>query len=233
MKNRVLALIIALMCLCGAACATEADPYYTCPRAGMCTPAPVQQVEQAEEGTFITTVGTVASNLNVDIAVLTFSVKAEGATVAEANAIALASATALRTAVKEQGVDEDDIRQTGFDVTPNVQYHNTKLTGDQVITGYNVELTLSVRIFDLNIIGKVIDAAMQTGANTAHELVYESSNTTEAYYSALAQAAQLAMKKAQLMAESCGLTLDALESIVETSTMDDGVAVVQVTYRAK
>ena len=255
MMKRVLALVLALMCMCSFAYAesltdglqkwlteeaipamqslipAEEDVEYAVETA---VESAVEDLEKLfADSTMITTVGTAVAARNIDSAVITFSLKAEGETVAEANTQVMQGVNAVRAALREQGVAEEQVRQTRYDVRPNVVYHNTKLTGDQVISGYVVEITLKVSIHDLNSVGKVIDAAMLSGAQTSPELEYECSDAAESYYAALAQASKLAMEKARLMAESCGLTLGALVSVVETSTMEDSVATVQVTYAAK
>jgi len=230
MMKRFLALLLAMICMCSMA---HAESLTADLQKWLNEDAIPAISDVFADGTVMTTTGNVEVAKSIDIAVITFSLEATADTVAEANTQVMQGANALRTALKEQGVAEDQIRQTRYDVSPNVVYHNTKLTNDQVISGYIVELTLTARIMDLNSVGKVIDAAMQSGANTSHDLVYESSNAAEAYYAALAQATKLAMEKAGLLAESCGLKLQNLMSVVETSLPQDDFAAVEVTYLAK
>ncbi len=253
MMKRFLAVMVALMCMCSAAFAEEpvtVDLQQWFNQEAL--PALQQLFPKAEENeqdetkwtvedveklfadsTLITTVGTAVPEKNIDSAVITFTIESAGETVGEANALVMQAVNAVRSSLKEQGVADEQIRQTRYNVTPNKVYHNTKLTSDQVINGYIVEITLKVDILDLNIVGKVIDAAMISGAQTSPELTYECSDAVAAYYAALAKAAKLGMEKARLMAESCGLTLGELVSVVETSTMQDGTAVVEITYAAK
>lgn len=264
MLKRVLALVLALMCMCSFACAEsltdglqkwldeqtvaedlqkwfdeEALPAIealipTQTDVETAVETAVTDLEKLFAGsTMITTVGTVVPDQHIDSAVITFSLKARGETVAEANTQVMQDVNAVRAALREQGVAENQVRQTRYDVSPNVIHHNTKLTDSQVISGYHVEITLKVDIDDLNAVGKVIDAAMLSGAQTSPDLAYECSDAAEAYYAALAQAARQAVEKARLMAESCGLNLGALVNVVETSSIKDGLAVVEVTYAAK
>jgi len=224
--KRFFALLLAVMCLCPFAHAEELTSWLSAE-----VTEPITEFFANE--TLVTTVGTAEALAPIDIAVLSFSVEAVGETVAEANQQVTDRIHAITELMKAQGVEESQIWHKRYDVAPNVIYHNTKMTTDEVIEGYIVEIVLCVRLTDISLVGVVIDAAMQSGANTSHDLVYESSNAAEAYYAALAQATKLAMEKAGLLAESCGLKLQNLMSVVETSLPQDDFAAVEVTYLAK
>lgn len=226
--KRFAAILMILMCLVGFAHAESAD-WQEWTAANVTEPIS----ELFAEETLITTVGTVNATAGIDIAILSFSISAEGETVAEANRQVMGYIGTITEILTEQGVQESDIWHKRYDVAPNVVYHNTKLTSDQVIDGYIVEIVLNVRLTDISLVGVVIDAAMQSGAGSTHELQFERSGAEDAYEAALAQAAQLAMSKAQKLADSCGMALGDLVSVTELSTLDDGEARVEVTYRAK
>jgi len=230
MMKRFLALLTALMCLCFSACAESTTIDW---KAWLDEDVaePISDFFAAE--TIVTTVGTAVPARVTDVAVLTFSLKAEAETVSEANAQMMQGVQALKAALIEQGVAEENIRQSSYDVSADVSYHNTKLTSDQVINGYLVEIALTARIENLSTVGVVIDTAMQVGADITHDLLYECSAEAQAYQEALVEATQIAIEKAGVIAESCGLELVSLVSVTETSTLQDGVAVVEVSYLAK
>lgn len=229
--KRFLALLTMLMCLCACASAEQAELSSLREWLDQDVAQPISELFSEE--TLITTVGTAQAAAANDIAVLSFSLDAKGETVTEANALMIGAIESLRAALAAQGVNEADIKQSRYDVSPDVAYHNTKMSETKIITGYIVELELTVRLKDISNVGAVIDAAMQSGAGSGHDLMYESSNAAQAYEAALAQAAQMAMDKAQLMAQSCGLELGDLVSVAEKSSQQDGYAAVEVTYRAK
>lgn len=230
MMKRLLAMILALVCMCSFAGAESVTAFTPAVKSEETAPA---VSDLFTESTLITAAGTVAPEKTADIAVITFSLEGRGETVAEANVEMTQNLNMVLTALKEQGVASEQIRRTRYDVSADIQYHNTKLTDDQVINGYIVQMTLSARILDLNSVGKVIDAAMLSGAQTSPDLLYECSNEAEAYYAALAKAVRQAIDKAGLMAEGCGMKLQELVSIVEVSSQQDEYAVVEVTYAAR
>lgn len=224
--KRLAALTLALMCMCSFANAEELKDWLSTDVA-----EPISEIFANE--TLITTVGAVSAEAENDIAALSFCIVAEGETVAGANEQAMNSVAAIKDVLVAQGVDENRICYERYDVSPNVAYHNSRLTDDKVIEGYLVEITLCVQLTDISLVGAVIDAVMQSGAGTTHDLSFESSAASAAYEAALAQAAQQAMSKAQRLAEGCGMTLGDLVSVTELSAWTDGEAKVEVTYRAK
>lgn len=226
--KRFAAIFLTLMCLLSFAHAEGAD-WQEWMAANVTQPLG----ELFAEETLITTVATVDVAAGNDIAILSFSISAEGETVAEANRQVTDHINTITEILRAQGVEEGDIWHKRYDVSPNVVYHNTKLTNEQVIDGYLVEIVLNVRLKDISLVGVVIDAVMQSGAGSSHELQFEQSGAEDAYEEALAQAAQLAMSKAQKLAGSCGMTLGDLVSVTELSALEDGAAKVEVTYRAK
>ena len=224
--KRFACLLIALMCMASFAHAAEL--------AGWIPSEVTEPISKlfAEE-TLITAVGEVEALAPIDIATLSFSITAEGETVAEANQQVTTRIQAITDLLAEQGVEESQIRHRRYDVTPNVVYHNTKFTDDSVIEGYIVEIVLCVRLTDISLVGVVIDAAMQSGAGSAHELEFERSTAQQIYNEALVQASQQAMDRARHLAEGNGMALGNLVSMKELSSVEDGEARVEVTYCAK
>lgn len=224
--KRLAAFVMALVCMCSFALA-EGTVVTAAPQ------APVPAVTENADGTLITAVGKADATAAIDIATLVFSIEAQGETVAEANELVMTNISTITDLLEAQGVDESAIWHRRYNVEPNVVYHNTKLTGDKVIEGYTVEIVLCVRLTDINLVGVVIDAAMQSGAGSTHELEFERSTALDVYSNALTAASAQAMEKAKVMAEGCGLALSELVSVAELSELEDGEAVVEVTYRAK
>ena len=226
--KRFAALALALIGLCSFAHAETAETLCPMQNAAACA-----AVEAAADSTTISTIGVAEATAPIDIAVLSFSVEAEGETVAEANQAVTASIDAITNILKEHGVEEEQIWHKRYDVSPNVVHHNTKLTDATVIDGYIVEIVLCVRLVDISLVGVVIDAAMQSGAGTTHELQFERSTALEVYQNALTLAAQQAMDKAAVLAQGCGMQLGQLLSVQELSSVEDGEARVQVTYNVQ
>lgn len=229
--KRFAAILLSLMMLCSFAAAetvqTPVCPMRSAPNAAC------SAMEVIPEPTIITTVGSADATAPIDIAVLSFSVVAEGETVAEANQKVTASIDAITSVFKEHGVEDEQIWHKSYDVSPDVVHHNTKITDATVIDGYIVEIVLCVRLFDRSLVGVVIDGATQKGASATHEVKFERSTAFEVYEKALNEAAKQAMDKAVVMAEGCGMELGRLVSVKELSSVEDGEARVEITYIVK
>lgn len=229
--KRFVAVLLALMCLCSFACAEDINLSGLKEWIDTDVAQPIS--EMFAEKPLITTAAMIKVEAESDIAILSFDISAEGETVAEANEQVMTRIAALRDVLGAQGVAEENIWHKHYDVTPNVVHHNSRITDKAVIDGYIVDIVVGVRLTDISLVGAVIDAAMQSGAGSTHDLVFEKSKAAEAYSKALGEAAQLAMEKAAALAQSCGMELGELISVTEKSTYLEDEAMVEVTYRAK
>ena len=123
--------------------------------------------------------------------------------------------TAVIDAIKALGVSEDNIITTSYSVYP--QYDWTE--EGRVFTGYSVTNLVQVTVKDLDIVGDVIDAAAVAGANQINGISFELSDAkreelkTNAYVAALGDA----QDKADVIAETLGLTITGVQSVTEYS----------------
>jgi len=123
--------------------------------------------------------------------------------------------TAVIEAIKALGVSEDDIVTTSYSVYP--QYDWTE--DGRVFVGYSVTNLVQVTVKDLDIVGDVIDAAAVAGANQINGISFELSDAkreelkTNAYIAALTDA----QDKADVIAETLGLTITGVQSVTEYS----------------
>ena len=123
--------------------------------------------------------------------------------------------TAVIEAIKALGVSEYDIITTSYSVYP--QYDWTE--EGRVFVGYSVTNLVQVTVKDLDIVGDVIDAAAVAGANQVNGISFELSDAkreelkTNAYIAALTDA----QDKADVIAETLGLTISGVQSVTEYS----------------
>jgi len=114
-----------------------------------------------------------------------------------------------------QGISEDDIQTTSYSVYP--QYDWTE--DGRVLLGYTVTNMVQVTVKDLDIVGDVIDAAGSAGANRMDGISFGLSDAkmqelkNTAYVLALGDATD----KADLIAETLGLTISGVQSVTENS----------------
>lgn len=191
--KRFLALTLMLACLLGCACAQEVSA------------APAT----------ITATGVSRLTVPADYALLTLYLSGEGETVADAQLQAETMQASVMEALTAAGVAQEDIRTAYWDVEALYNYHYTKLTETQVVTGYSVQTHVEALIHDVGSVGAVVAAVVGGDAGVSYEISFQSTQKEAAYAQALAAAAQDAVAKAGQLAQSCGLTLEKLLSVTE------------------
>ena len=135
----------------------------------------------------------------IDIGVLTQARGAPDAAKENADKIARVMAE-----VKKLLGKGDEVKTSGYSLTPNYRYPQG---GKPEITGYTANNTLRIKTGNLPIVGKLIDAAMQSGANNINRLAFTLKDEQAAQLEALRQASQKAKAKADEMASALGLKI--------------------------
>lgn len=119
-------------------------------------------------------------------------------------------------AIKAVGVAEKALRTVGLNVHPIYGNHQPGREGEEPkIVGYRASNTVQVTLDELTKIGKVIDAAMNAGANQLEGVSFELRNDTEARAQALRLAAAEASAKARTLSEALGAPLGNIAEITE------------------
>ena len=67
------------------------------------------------------------------------------------------------------GVDKKDIFTSNISINPTSDYQE----GKRINTGYNVSNHVTVKINNLDNVGKVVDAAVSAGANDINNLSFQ------------------------------------------------------------
>lgn len=129
------------------------------------------------------------------------------ATAATQNATKL---QAVLSALRAIGLTNDQLSTVNYNVHPDYVHREGR---DPQITGYNVTNTIVADIRQLSQVGRVIDAALSSGANMMTSLQFYASNTEEARRTAIAAAIAKARADAQAAAAAAGGTLGQLLDI--------------------
>jgi len=116
----------------------------------------------------------------------------------------------------------DEVKTSGYSLTPNYRYPQG---GKPEIVGYNASNTVRIKSARLDQVGRLIDAAMQAGANNVNRLVFTLKNEQSAQLEALRTASAKAKVKAEAIAGSLGL------KIVRISAVTEGERTVQPVFR--
>jgi len=116
----------------------------------------------------------------------------------------------------------DEVKTSGYALTPNYRYPQG---GKPEIVGYTASNTVRVKTGALDLVGQLIDASLQAGANQVNRLVFTLKDEQAAQREALRQASAQAKLKAEAIAASLGL------KIVRIASITEGERVVQPIFR--
>ena len=150
-----------------------------------------------------------------DLVVITFTVVKEAKTVADAMDENSATMNNVIKAVKEQGVEDKDLKTTSFNIHPRYEYSEGTY-GKRILVGYEVVQDLQVKIRDLGKIGTIIERATSSGANEASDLQMTIDNQDELKKQAREQAITTAKIKAGELASQLGVKLGKIVSFNES-----------------
>jgi|HubBroStandDraft_6_1064221.scaffolds.fasta_scaffold161681_1 uncharacterized protein YggE len=120
----------------------------------------------------------------------------------------------------------DQLKTTTYSVRPN--YQTPKPGGTATIDGYTATNTVEIVLDDVAQVGKVIDAALQSGANTIQRLQFGLKNPQTLRSQALAGAAKQARANAEAIAAGLGVHVVQVVS-AEESDLNGGLVDYQRT----
>jgi uncharacterized protein len=126
------------------------------------------------------------------------------------------------TEVKKLLGKSDEVKTSGYSLTPNYRYPQG---GKPEIVGYTASNTVRIKTNTLDLVGRLIDGAMQAGANNVNRLVFTLKDEQGAQLEALRQASAKAKSKAEAVAASLGL------KIVRIAAINEGERTIQPIYR--
>jgi hypothetical protein len=153
----------------------------------------------------------------IDIGVVTQSKTAPEASRENAERLARVLAE-----VKKLLGKSDEVKTSGYSLAPTYRYPQG---GKPEIVGYSASNTLRIKTTNLNLVGRLIDGAMQAGANNVNRLVFTLRDELSAQNEALKMASTKAKSKAEAMAAALGL------KIVRIAAVNEGERVVQPIFR--
>ena len=187
--------------------------------------------------------GTGEQSLKPDLAIVGLGVQADGVTVAEARDVAANAMTAVVEALKKLGIAEKDIQTAYFSIQPQYTYRQVTrcpdvtptpvppftgkpttspescyMESEQVLVGYQVNNTVTVKVRNLDIVGQVVDAAALAGgdATRVNYVSFTVEDSKAAQAAAREEAVKDALAKAQQFAQLTGVKLGRLLYITES-----------------
>lgn len=153
-----------------------------------------------------------------DRALVYVGVQTKAQTAALAGASNARIAAAVLEAVRRAGIAREQIGTMNYSVNPSYRYHTDGRKPE--LTGYDATNTVRVEVRSVELVGKVIDAALGAGANNVNGMSFYASQMDATRRAALGTATSDARASAEAMAVAAGGTLGPLISV--TSQMNDG-----------
>jgi len=138
-----------------------------------------------------------------DEAVLTLSVEndaSEPGASLDANSLAVKK---VMERLKAEGVEDTAIETANVSVYP-IRTYNPK-TGQETLTGYRAQNTVTVTLKDARTVGKVLAASVETGATNVSGPVWRLADDSAAVIEALKKAVANARAKAEALAAAQGV----------------------------
>jgi len=163
--------------------------------------------------------GTATVYAKPDIATLSFGITKEGEKASVVYGDVTANMNKIIKSLKDLGIPSDDIKTLSINVYPKYIYDPK--TGKSSIDGFTAQVSLEVKVRNMDLSGKVVDTAFQNGANTFNNITFSVSNIDEYYNKALVKAISQAKTKAKLIADSYGVSLGNPVKVTENVTSND------------
>ena len=101
------------------------------------------------------------------------------------------------------GLTKSMLQTFDYRIESDYDYHE----GQQIFRGYKITHILQVKIEDLNLVGKVVDTAVQNGANYVSNVQFKVKDDDAYYRQALSTAVMNAIEKAKAIAGTLKVTL--------------------------
>jgi len=153
------------------------------------------------------TIATEPDQAQIDIGVFTQARTAPDASRENAERLARVLAE-----VKKLLSKADEAKTSGYSLNPQYRYPQG---GKPEIVGYTANNIVRIKTSKLDDVGKLIDAAMQAGANNINRLLFTLKDEEAARLDALRQASAKAKAKAEAIAASLGLKILRISSVTE------------------
>lgn len=181
------------------------------------------------DGEFIAVEGSAIKMIESEYAQVDIAVVSEAGTVAEAANLNTLLMEKVMAKLLELGVSEEDLQTRSLNVNSQMDYNATP----PYVYGYEVENRLIVKVRNIDDLGLVIAGALDAGANRVDSVAYLVDDTSTAYLEALASAVREAKIKAEILAESLGLSIAPAPVSVEEYKLPDYYYYNTYNYDAK
>jgi uncharacterized protein YggE len=158
--------------------------------------------------------GTGRVTTSPDQASISIGVQITAPTLGEAIKQASDAMVKVLDAIKAQGIDAKEIQTSSYSVNPITNYREGQ---SPQVTGYQVMNIVTVKLKNLESVGKVLDAGMGAGANYLGGITFGIADPSKFETDARTAAVKDATSKAQTLAAAAGVKLGKVVGISETA----------------
>jgi len=151
-----------------------------------------------------------------NMAEINVGVVAESKNAADALKSSNDSMSGLMKTLTDKGVAEKDVITVNFNVSPQYRYDNQTRTNRPTIIGYSVNNQVHVRVRKLSELGDILDALVQSGANSVNGISFTIAEPEPILDQARQKAVADARRKAELYALASGSKLGRVLYITES-----------------
>jgi len=166
-----------------------------------------------DRGTIVVS-GTGRVSVQPDTADLRLGVSVARPTVEAARTEAGRTMDAILAAVDTAGVPRSDVRTAMLSVQPRYDYSDGRAPA---LTGYEIANIVEVTVRDLGALGGVVDGTLGAGVTSLDGLTFRVADPAPAEREARVRAMAEARSRADVLAESAGLTIEGVAEVVEGS----------------
>ncbi len=180
-------------------------------------------VEPGTSQSGIHVTGESSVSLEPDLVLLNVGVESTESTVTEARQNAASAMNNIHSVLKSQNIENKDIKTKYFNISPQYEYQEILkdqiVIGKQVLVGYKVTNSASVRIRELNSVGTIIDKVTTAGGDVTriNGISFTIEDQKPIMTKLRKEAVTDAMNKAQQFAELTGVMLGHLLFITENN----------------
>src|SRR5262245_49293452 len=167
----------------------------------------------------VSVIGSAAVSSRPDTADVVAGVVTQAQTAAQALAENTAAMQKVMKTLADLGIAERDVQTVGLSVSPQrAQQRPGSPQPQGVITGYEVTNQVRVRVRNLDVLGRLLDALVTQGANTLGGITFSIADPKPLLQQARGQAITDALQKAQAYAAAAGVKLGRVIAIRDASS---------------
>ncbi|WP_336294263.1 SIMPL domain-containing protein [Bartonella sp. CB169] len=173
----------------------------------------IQATESTIKNSTIKVTATGESHAAPDMATIDLAVITNRKTAQEALEANNKSINGIVTALKKNGIQENDLQTSGFSIYQNDsdKHNETKKSAEE----YQVFNVLRILVRDLPKAGKIFDQAIKSGVTVVHGIDFSNANTKPFYQEARKKAIAEALEKAKTIAQAANVKLGKIIEINE------------------